>query len=87
MKKTLWTFGIAGLALAAMLILPTAGYSHHDPVPESAVKWDYKTFTLPVTEVGNQEHDLNYYGDEGWELVSSVLAPSDKVIFYLKRPK
>lgn len=61
-------------------------------------RWEYTS--LPVVAAGFEDADeisnyqtiLNQYGDQGWELVSTVSYPSrttnvDIVVFVFKRPR
>ena len=43
--------------------------------------WEYKSLVLP------RAADLNQYGADGWELVSTVPAPCDQTVFHFKRVK
>lgn len=63
------------------------------------MKWQYETYSWNSANVRGREdvliEDLNRYGREGWELVTSVptkfrgsevTEQTDQVIFVLKRP-
>lgn len=44
-------------------------------------KWEYRTV------ITARDADLNGYGAEGWELVSALPQPGDRVAYYFKRRK
>ena len=48
-------------------------------------KWEYTWDSQPHGL--DYDERMNAFGVDGWELVSVVQAPTDKVLFFYKRPK
>lgn len=47
-------------------------------------KWEYATVPLIVHAT---QQIPNNWGDDGWELVQTVVMPDGNLVAYLKRPK
>lgn len=49
------------------------------------MKWEYKTEYYRISDLPS-ERSLNYYGDEGWELITTIKGVK-YVAFYFKHIK